>query len=57
MYSAKASNFDENLIRKETLSAVEIIKFLKDYNMIFPTSLQEVQNLVKEINIKILHRK
>ena len=40
MYSSKTSNFDENSQRKDLLSAVEIIKLLKDYTLILATNLQ-----------------
>ena len=36
---------------------VEIIKFLKDYKMYFLTSNNEVQNLVRDINVKLLNKR
>jgi len=39
MHSTKSvNNFDDNLMRKETLSSVELVKMLKDYNFMFLSS-------------------
>ena len=58
MYSVKSTNnFDDNQQRKETITAVELIKLLKDYKLLFITNLQEIQGLVRDINVNILHRK
>lgn len=58
MHSTKSvNNFDDNLMRKETLSSVELVKMLKDYNFMFLSSNNQVQSIVRDINVKILKRK
>jgi len=36
---------------------VELIKFLKEYKLYFLTSNNEVQNLVRDINVKLLNKR
>ena len=36
---------------------MEIIKFLKDYKLFFLTNNPEVQNLVRDVNVRILNKK
>ena len=58
MYSIKSVNrFEDNQLRKETISIVEIIKFLKDYKLFFLTNSNEIQLLVRDLNVKLLNRK
>jgi len=51
------NNFDDNMARKETLNLVEVIKFLKDYKLFFLTNSNEVQNLIRDINIKLINKR
>ena len=58
MYSTRQStSFNESKERKETISVVELIKFLKDYKLYFLTSNNEVQNLVRDVNVKLLNKR
>ena len=58
MYSTRQStSFNESKERKETFSVVELIKFLKDYKLYFLTSNNEVQNLVRDVNVKLLNKR
>lgn len=58
MHSVKSiNNFDDNLVRKETITLVEVIKFLRDYKLLFLTSNQEVQSLIRDVNVKILNKR
>lgn len=58
MYSVKSvNNFEDNQIRKETLNLVEAIKFLKDYKLLFLTNNNEVHNLIRDINVKLLNKR
>ena len=58
MYSVKqVSNFEENQNRKEIITAVELMKFMKDYRLHFFATNSEVQHLVREINVKIYNKR
>ena len=58
MYAVKSlNNFEDNQNRKETIYLMEIIKFLKDYKLFFLTNNPEIQNLVRDINVKLLNKK
>lgn len=58
MYTVKSmNNFDDNMARKETLNLVEVIKFLKDYKLFFLTNSNEVQNLIRDVNIKLINKR
>lgn len=58
MYAIKSmNNFEDNQNRKETIYAVEVIKFLKDYKLFFLTNNPEVQNLVRDVTVKLLNKK
>jgi hypothetical protein len=36
---------------------MEIIKFFKDYKLLFLTDLNETQTLIREVNLKILKKR
>ena len=58
MYSVKnVSNFQENQNRKEIITAVELMKFMKDYRLHFFANSHDVQHLVREINSKIYNKR
>ena len=58
MYTTKAiNNFEDRHERTETVSVVELIKFLKEYKLYFLTSNEDVKSLVREINVKLLDRR
>ena len=58
MYSSKSKkNFEDNHQRKEILNSVEVIKMVKDYKLMQFTTAQEIQNLIRDINVKIIGRK
>lgn len=58
MHSNKnPTNFEENQTRKEIITSVELMKFLKDYKLGFLISNIEVQHLVREINLKIMNKR
>lgn len=58
MYTIKTNyNFEDNKERTETLSVVELIQFLKDFKLFFLTNKDEVQNLVRDLNVKLLKKR
>ena len=58
MYSIKSmNNFEDNQTRKETINVVELIKFLKDYKLFFLTNSDEIRQLVRDVNVKLLNRR
>lgn len=58
MYSSHTfETIQDNIKRKETLTAVELAKFLKDYGFFAATSQPEVSSIVRDINVKILNRR
>lgn len=39
------------------MSAVELIQFLKDFKLFFLTNKDEVTNLVRDLNVKMLKKR
>lgn len=48
---------EDNIRRKEILTAVELGKMLKDYRMFYMTSQPEINSMVRDINVKLLDRR
>ena len=48
---------DENIKLKQFLTSVELTKFLKDYKNFYLNSRQEVNSMVKEINLRLTDQK
>jgi hypothetical protein len=58
MYNSHSNEkFEDNLQRKEILTAVELGRMLKDYRLAFFTSQPELCALVRDINVKLLGRR
>lgn len=60
MYSNHSHNveaIEDNIRRKEILTAVELGKLLKDYRFFYLTSQPEINALIRDINVKILNKR
>ena len=51
------TKFEDNTKRNESLHIVELIQMLKDFKLFFLTSKEEVTNLVRDLNVKILKKR